>query len=231
MSSNPNDLISEIQSTLRSMAEAGCRGFDPKPESIEILNSWGAQHDSLDAVRNDLADCRRCPLAASRNHLVFGEGNPRARLMFIGEGPGYEEDRKGAPFVGPAGDLLTKIIQAMGLTRDQVYICNVVKCRPPKNRNPLPEEIQACLPFLQRQIDCIRPEFICTLGSVAVQSLLQTTEAITRLRGRFQNYQNIPVMPTFHPAYLLRNPDKKREVWDDIQKLMKEMGQKTEDGR
>ncbi len=213
------------------MAEAGCRGFDSIPESIEILNSWDARSDSLDAILKDLAECRRCSLAEGRNHLVFGEGNPEARLVFIGEGPGFEEDRKGAPFVGPAGELLTRIIQAMGLTRDQVYICNVVKCRPPKNRNPFPEEIQACLPFLERQIDCIRPEFICTLGAVAVQALLRTEESITLLRGRFQSYKNIAVMPTFHPAYLLRNPEKKKEVWEDVQKVMKQMRLKTEGKR
>jgi len=229
MCSNSNDLISDIQSTLRAMAEAGCRGFDPTPESIEILNSWDARSDSLNAVLSDLTECRRCPLAESRNHLVFGEGNPEARLVFVGEGPGYEEDRNGTPFVGRAGELLTKIIQAMGLTRDQIYICNVVKCRPPKNRNPLPEEIQACLPFLERQIDCIRPEFICTLGAVAAQTLLRTEGAITQLRGRFHTYKNISVMPTFHPAYLLRNPEKKREVWGDVQKLMKQMGLKLKD--
>jgi len=228
---NPNELIFDIQSTLRSMAKAGCRGFDLTSESIEILKSWDARSDSLDAILSDLAECRRCSLAESRNHLVFGEGNPEARLIFVGEGPGFEEDRKGAPFVGPAGELLTRIIQAMGLTRDQVYICNVVKCRPPKNRNPFPEEVQACLPFLERQIDCIRPEFICALGAVAARALLRTEEPITLLRGRFQRYKNIPVMPIFHPAYLLRNPDKKKEVWEDVQKLMKQMGLKLKDKR
>lgn len=144
--------------------------------------------------------------------------------MFVGEGPGAEEDRAGEPFVGDAGQLLTKIISAMKLSRDQVYICNIVKCRPPGNRIPEEDEIRACMPFLKRQIAAIRPEFICALGAVAAQAILKTDTTISKLRGRFHNYKGIKVMPTFHPAYLLRNPDRKREVWEDVQKIMKEYG-------
>jgi DNA polymerase len=152
---------------------------------------------------------------------VFGEGSPDAQVVFVGEGPGVEEDRCGQPFVGAAGKLLTKIIAAMGLTRETVYIGNIVKCRPPNNRNPEAEEICQCLPFLKRQLATINPRVICALGSVAARALLDTETPISRLRGRFYEFAGIPVMPTFHPAYLLRNPEKKRDVWDDVQQIMK----------
>jgi len=161
-------------------------------------------------------------LAAGRSHIVFGEGNPRAKLVFVGEGPGFEEDQQGRPFVGAAGQLLTKIIEAIHLTRGQVYICNIVKCRPPGNRTPLADEIETCAPFVERQIAAIKPDFICTLGGVAAQRILRTTEPISRLRGRFQDYNGIRVLPTYHPAYLLRNADKKRDVWEDMKLLIKE---------
>jgi DNA polymerase len=151
-------------------------------------------------------------------------------LVFVGEGPGYEEDRQGEPFVGAAGQLLTKIIQAMNLTRDQVYICNIIKCRPPGNRNPKADEIQTCSPFLVRQLKAIAPEFIVALGTFAAQTLLETSEPISRMRGRFYDYRGIKLMPTYHPAFLLRNPEKKRDVWEDVQKLMKEMGISTSTG-
>ena len=152
--------------------------------------------------------------------MVFGEGNPKADLMFVGEGPGYEEDHSARPFVGPAGQLLTRIIEAMHLTRDQVYICNVVKCRPPDNRNPEPAEIQMCRPFLERQIKTVGPKVICTLGTVATQALLDTDQSVSKLRGRFHDYAGIKVMPTYHPAYLLRQPDQKKLVWEDVKKIM-----------
>jgi DNA polymerase len=159
-------------------------------------------------------------LSGGRSHIVFGTGDPQADLVFVGEGPGFEEDRQGAPFVGSAGRLLTKIIQAMGLTRETVYICNVIKCRPPGNRNPLPGEIEQCFPFLKRQLEGIQPRVICALGSVAAKVLLGTDAPISRLRGRFHDYQGVPLMPTYHPAYLLRNPEKKREVWEDMKRIM-----------
>ena len=151
-------------------------------------------------------------------------GDPRARLVFVGEGPGYEEDQKGEPFVGAAGQLLTKIIQAIQLSRSEVYICNIVKCRPPGNRNPTQDEMAACLPFLRRQLSAVAPDFICALGSVAARTLLETETPISKLRGHFHHYMGIRVMPTYHPAYLLRNPEKKREVWEDMKMLMKAMG-------
>ena len=155
---------------------------------------------------------------------MFGEGNGAARLVFVGEGPGLEEDRSGRPFVGAAGQLLSKIIAAMSLHRDQVYICNVIKCRPPDNRNPQPDEIKACRPFLERQLASISPEVVCTLGTFATQCLLDSTAPISRLRGRFHDCNGIRLMPTFHPAYLLRNPERKREVWDDMKKIMALLG-------
>jgi DNA polymerase len=152
---------------------------------------------------------------------VLGEGDLRARLVFVGEGPGYEEDRQGRPFVGAAGQLLTKIIQAMNLRREDVYICNIIKCRPPGNRNPKPAEIKACKPFLVRQLRVIGPEIICALGTFAAQTLLKSDTPISRLRGNFFDFMGIRILPTYHPAYLLRNPDKKRDVWEDMKKLMR----------
>lgn len=176
---------------------------------------------ALAAIRAEIGDCTRCRLCAGRTHLVFGVGNPRARLMFVGEGPGHEEDRQGIPFVGRAGQLLNRIIEAMKMSRDDVYIANVVKCRPPENRAPLPDESATCLPFLRSQIEAIRPRAVCALGGVAVQALLETTVSISRIRGEFRSLPDgTPVMPTFHPAYLLRNPEKKKEVWEDMKKIL-----------
>ncbi len=183
----------------------------------------GAIH-GLDAVREELGECHRCRLGDTRTTLVFGTGNPRARLVFVGEAPGGDEDRQGIPFVGEAVQLLTKIIQAMGYGRDEIYICNVLKCRPPQNRNPQADEIEQCHPFLLRQLRAIGPEVIVALGSFAAQTLLKSKEPISKLRGVFHDYHGIPLMPTFHPAYLLRNPGAKREVWDDMQKVMKRLG-------
>ena len=180
---------------------------------------------SLEALRNHVGECRRCPLHKGRNKLVFGEGSPQARLVFVGEGPGADEDRVGRPFVGKAGGLLTRIIEnGMGLNREAVYICNIVKCHPPGNRDPEPEEIRACMPFLRDQIRIIKPEVICTLGRVAAQALFGANFKITLQRGRWQDYQGIPVMPTFHPAYLLRYPASKRQTWEDIQQVMAKLG-------
>jgi DNA polymerase len=178
----------------------------------------------LDEIRRELGDCQRCKLCRGRNTIVFGSGNPRAELVFVGEGPGEEEDRQGVPFVGKAGQLLTKMIEAMKFTRDDVYICNVVKCRPPNNRNPEPDEIEACEPFLKAQLSSIRPKVIVGLGKFAVQTLLRETTPITRMRGQWRTYEGIPLMPTFHPAYLLRSPDEKRLAWLDLQEVMKRFG-------
>ena len=179
-----------------------------------------AAHD-LPAIRNDLSNCTRCELGKTRTKLVFGTGNAEADLLFVGEAPGRDEDLKGEPFVGKAGELLTKIIEAINLKREDVYICNVLKCRPPENRNPLPEEIDSCEPFLIKQIEAIRPKVICALGKFASQTLLKSEAPISTLRGRFHNYHGVPLMPTYHPAFLLRNPKMKREVWQDIQLIQK----------
>lgn len=179
---------------------------------------------SLEELQADIGDCRRCKLHSGRTHVVFGVGNPNAKLMFVGEGPGRDEDLQGEPFVGRAGQLLTDIItKGMGLRREDVYIANVVKCRPPQNRNPEPDEVAACEPFLKKQIELIRPEIIVALGKFAVQTLTQSKIPITRLRGTWHAYMGIKLMPTFHPAYLLRNPADKKLVWEDIKKVMKEM--------
>jgi len=176
---------------------------------------------SLDELRAAIGDCRRCKLWSGRTHLVFGVGNPRAKVMFVGEGPGRDEDLQGVPFVGRAGQLLTDIItKGMGLKREDVYIANVVKCRPPENRNPEPDEVESCEPFLKKQVDLVGPKIIVALGKFAVQCLLQSKQPITRLRGQWHEYQGIRLMPTFHPAYLLRNPGDKKLVWEDIKKVI-----------
>ncbi|HXI89726.1 MAG TPA: uracil-DNA glycosylase [Blastocatellia bacterium] len=174
---------------------------------------------SLEAIREDIGDCQRCKLHEHRKTIVFGEGNPHAKLVFVGEGPGADEDASGRPFVGRAGQLLDKIIVAIGLKREDVYIANIVKCRPPGNRTPERDEVDTCEPFLLRQLACIRPEVIVALGSPAFQCLLRTREPITRARGEWREWNGVKVMPTFHPAFLLRSPEKKREVWEDMKKV------------
>jgi DNA polymerase len=177
----------------------------------------------LDAVRRELGDCQRCKLGAARRNLVFGVGDPQADLVFVGEAPGLHEDRQGEPFVGDAGILLTKMIGAMGLRREDVYILNVIKCRPPGNRDPEPDELAACEPFLIKQLEALHPKVIVTLGRYASQALLRESTGIKRLRGQWRNYQGIKLMPTFHPSYVLRAPDNKRLVWEDLQAVMKEL--------
>jgi len=179
--------------------------------------------ESLDAIRAELGDCCRCGLNMGRQKVVFGVGNPQARLVLVGEAPGREEDEKGEPFVGEAGRLLDRILFAMGLSRDEVYICNVLKCRPPNNRDPEPAEVASCEPFLIRQLAAIRPQIIVALGRFAIQTLLQSKAPISKLRGTWQQYQGIPLMPTYHPAYLLRNPNGKREVWSDMKQVMERL--------
>ncbi len=219
-------MLLEIETSLRLLAAHGYRGFTCTGHSLEKLEKWGKGRasfaETLESIHGDLGDCQRCKLASGRNHIVFGDGNAKAKLVFIGEGPGAEEDRQGQPFVGAAGQLLTRIIEAIKLSRSQVYICNIIKCRPPGNRNPESDEIKTCFPFLERQIAAIQPDFIIALGSFAAQTLLGTTTPISRLRGHFHVYRGIKVVPTYHPAYLLRNPDKKRDVWEDMKMLMKE---------
>ena len=228
----------EIAEHLRYFAEMGVEGVSkdvkwrqramvsdtvaesPADSSVAVADS-ATVSDTLELIKADIGDdCRRCKLCTmGRSQIVFGVGNPRARLMFVGEAPGEEEDKRGEPFVGRAGQLLTKIIEAIGLTREQVYIANVIKCRPPGNRNPEADEVEQCEPYLFRQIDVIKPRVIVPLGKFAAQSLLKTMDPITRLRGRQFDYRGAALIPTFHPAYLLRNPSAKREVWEDMKKV------------
>lgn len=220
---------------LKMWAESGV-DFVPAGKTIEESGHLGvsqiekagaavgedAVHEALENLRlNEIGNCTRCPLHKGRTHIVFGVGNPMAKLMFVGEGPGADEDRQGEPFVGKAGQLLTRMIEAMGLKRSEVYIANIVKCRPPDNRNPEPVEIATCIPFLKQQIEMIKPRVLVCLGKVAAQALLQTEISITKLRGEFQAYGDIQLMPTYHPAFLLRNPAMKRPVWEDLKKVMK----------
>jgi uracil-DNA glycosylase family 4 len=199
----------------------------PAPAPIELLSRYPGLEKTatLEELSAFIGDCQRCKLAPLRTHLVFGVGNPQADLMFVGEAPGADEDARGEPFVGRAGQLLTDIIErGMGLSRADVYICNVIKCRPPDNRNPEPDEVAACEPFLMRQIDLVRPRAIVALGTFAVQALLKVKTPISRLRGNWQEVRGVKLMPTFHPAYLLRSPGEKRLVWQDIQEVMKLLG-------
>lgn len=193
-------------------------GLERVPKGAPKSKTGGGE--TLEDIRKDIGDCTRCRLCKERTHIVFGVGNPEARLMFVGEGPGRDEDRQGEPFVGRAGQLLNKIIEAMGMKREDVYIGNIVKCRPPENRAPLPDEAATCMPFLERQIVAVKPQVIVCLGSVAMQYLLGTERKISTIRGLWQDYQGIRVMPTYHPAFLLRNPNMKRPVWEDMQKVM-----------
>ncbi len=184
-----------------------------EPGTVSVRDS------SLEEVRDDLGDCQRCKLCQDRTHIVFGAGNPQARLVFVGEGPGVEEDRQGLPFVGRAGQLLTRMIEAIQMRRDEVYICNVVKCRPPGNRTPQEDEITACSPFLVRQLAVLQPEVICCLGLTAAQTLLQVRTPIGRLRGEIHSFGGARLVATYHPAYLLRNPPAKRHVWEDLKRI------------
>jgi DNA polymerase len=201
--------------------------FEAAPAATDGLEPAAA----LKLLREEIGDCTRCKLHPTRTHIVFGVGDPAAQLMFVGEAPGEDEDRQGEPFVGKAGQLLTRIIQAMGLTRRQVYIANILKCRPPGNRNPEPDEIGRCSPFLARQIGIIRPQVICALGTFAAQTVLGSAQRISALRGQFHDLPPelaggaaVKVMPTFHPAYLLRNPGDKKRVWQDMQLIMRHLG-------
>jgi len=194
------------------------------PSAIKPVKAgFKTKEKQLKQVCQEMANCQLCPLGKTRKNLVFGVGNPEARIVFVGEAPGADEDEQGLPFVGRAGQLLTDIIvKGMKLERKNVYICNILKCRPPNNRNPLPEEINKCEPFLKKQLQIISPEIICALGTFAARTLLKTDIPISALRGRFHSYEGIKLMPTYHPAYLLRNPSAKKQVWEDVQLIMKE---------
>jgi uracil-DNA glycosylase family 4 len=217
MDENINELISDLKTYLEYLKGMGINSLPvaedvpektPRPETLVLAD-----------VRKELGDCRRCKLHRTRKTIVFGEGNEKASLMFIGEGPGYDEDVQGRPFVGKAGQLLTKIIESINLSREEVYIANIIKCRPPQNRNPERDEIERCNPFLMKQIQVIQPKMICALGTFSAQTLLKTDTKITALRGKLFDLEGIKVIPTYHPAFLLRNPERKREVWEDMRKI------------
>ncbi len=195
-----------------------------EPEKAQANEPAPGNPADWDGLRSALKDCRRCRLSEARSNVVFGEGNINAELMFIGEGPGEDEDSTGRPFVGRAGQLLTKMIEAMKYKREEVYIANVVKCRPPGNREPFKDEVDACIGFLNTQIDLIRPKVIICLGSTSAEHLLKLGLRISQIRGKFQDYHGIKVMPTFHPAFLLRNETRKKDVWSDLKLVMAELG-------
>lgn len=223
------EAISNIKKILSGSIDTGIEFPPLREQSSPARTETSGTRETLEDLICQLGDCRRCQLSNERKNIVFGEGDSNARLMFIGEGPGADEDAAGRPFVGRAGELLTRIIEnGIGLKREEVYICNIVKCRPPGNRDPERGEIDSCIPFLKKQIEVIRPEVICTLGKIAAGELLNREFKITKERGRWQTYLNIPVMPTYHPAYIIRNPGRERqlkgEVWEDIQKIMVLLG-------
>ncbi len=236
---DPATIISSLGAYLEELRESGVDGFpvdaagsilrDPDSRAVpahgeKLASSAGAPPETLDKIRKNLGECQRCKLGSTRKTLVFGTGNPKARLVFVGEGPGADEDAKGEPFVGDAGRMLNRIITAMGLKREEVYICNVVKCRPPGNRNPEADEITACSPFLLRQITAVKPDVIVALGKFASQTLLETKEPISKLRGKFRDFHGVPLMPTYHPSYLLRtggNSDSFWDVWEDMVQVLR----------
>ncbi len=222
------DSREQLAEQLAFLTELGIDGLSRDP-AWRSRGEESVPREDLPSIRADLGDCTRCKLAGlGRRQIVFGVGNPHARLMFVGEAPGRDEDLQGIPFVGRAGQLLTKMIEAMGLKREDVYIANVIKCRPPENRNPEPDEVASCEPFLFRQVESIRPVVIVAMGTFAAQTLLKTQDAISRLRGRVYRYGGSKLVPTFHPAYLLRSPDKKRDAWEDLKRaksLLDDAGQ------
>ena len=209
-----NDLKNKTKEYVKIESQFGNKDF---------LSSGEDRQVQLDELSGEIGKCAKCELHLRRKNVVPGEGNPNAELIFIGEAPGRDEDEQARPFVGRAGKLLTKIIQAMGMERSDVFIANIIKCRPPNNRNPYPYEIESCEPYLLKQLDIIKPKIICTLGKFATQSLLKEEISISKVRGKFCDYHGIKLMPTYHPAYLLRNPSEKRPVWEDMKKIMKHL--------
>jgi uracil-DNA glycosylase len=231
MARNVKEIVEDVKSYLEYLKEMGIGGLPVEPEQQKPVSKSRSpfqsriqsKGDTLEEIRSALGECRRCKLHQTRKTIVFGDGNSKAKLMFIGEGPGFDEDVQGRPFVGRAGQLLTKIIESIKLKREDVYIANIIKCRPPQNRNPQPDEIEACHGFVLAQIEAIKPKVICALGTFAAQTLLQTDAKISSLRGRFHDVKGIKVMPTYHPAFLLRNPERKKDVWEDMKKIAEEL--------
>jgi DNA polymerase len=214
-------MLEELKKYFKFLPSLGIREIYLSSQAKEIFEKMRSKKELLEEIRQKLGECKRCKLYQTRHHIVFGEGNPEAKLVLVGEAPGREEDLQGRPFVGAAGQLLTKMLKAIALSREEVYICNVVKCRPPGNRNPQPDEIEACLPFLLDQLKVINPKVICTLGTISTHALLNTNIAVSKLRGQIHEWHGIKLIPTFHPAYLLRNPAQKRLVWEDLQLIRK----------
>jgi uracil-DNA glycosylase family 4 len=223
MNPKAREIIADLRSHLEYLKGIGIESIPLSETKATVSHSSRSPLPqmtlTLEGIREELGDCRRCKLHRTRRTIVFGEGNKKAKLMFVGEGPGYDEDVQGRPFVGKAGQLLTKILQSIHFQREEVYITNIIKCRPPQNRNPEPGEIECCHPFLLKQISAIQPQIICALGTFAAQTLLKTDTKISALRGRFYDLAGMKVLPTYHPAYLLRNPERKREVWEDMKKI------------
>src|SRR5438552_5963470 len=221
----------EITAQLQFFRDIGVETLDlsvvhhveTRVETMKDAQPQPASSLTLESIRAEIGDCQRCKLAPTRTNIVFGSGNPNAELVFVGEAPGSDEDQQGLPFVGRAGQLLTKIIESINIKREDVYICNVLKCRPPENRNPEPDEVASCNPFLKKQLAAIRPKVVCCLGTFAAQTVLQTAAPISKLRGKFFDMDGMRVIATFHPAYLLRSPDKKREVWEDMKQIRAEL--------
>jgi len=236
-SMSPRSALPLTPSTLRvasatATAPTPASIFAPRPAVPSLFDSMNrVSNDTLLKVREDLGDCKRCKLHKGRKNIVFADGNPKADLVFVGEGPGADEDAQGLPFVGRAGKLLTQMIEAMGLRRQDVYICNVVKCRPPENRLPEKDEIAECSPFLFRQLDVISPKVIVCLGACAAQTLLETNRGISQFRGQWLDFRGSKLLATYHPAYLLRNPSAKGEVWKDLQKVMAVLGLEVKKGK
>jgi DNA polymerase len=232
MNQKVEELIADLKSYLFYLRDMGIEALPAR----EGQSDMGSHHSpplrftapTLDEIRKELGNCTRCKLHRSRRTIVFGEGNGKAKLMLIGEGPGFDEDLQGRPFVGKAGQLLTQILHSIHLQREEVYITNIIKCRPPQNRNPEPDEIESCNPFLMKQIRAIQPKIICALGTFSAQTLLNTDVKITALRGKVHDMAGIKVLPTYHPAYLLRNPERKREVWEDMKQISKWMKESDE---
>jgi DNA polymerase len=222
---SPDQMIHDIQNYFHFLASMGCRGFDLSGETMERMQQWGSgicfDHDTMASLEKMARDCRRCRLSGSRRKVVFGSGDPKAGLMFIGDYPDAGDEEQGLPFTGEKGELFTRIIQAMGLTKENVYVCNALICRPPEGREPLQEEMDACRYLLQRQIRIIQPEIICTFGPISTKAVLNTSEPFAVLRGRFHQYDRIMVMPTYHPALLLKDAGRKRDVWEDMKLVMK----------
>jgi DNA polymerase len=228
---NPNELADQLQFFRDIGVDSLALWKDPTANPVAVpqiaiskeTTPISEEIVTLDSIRAEIGDCQRCKLAPKRTNIVFGSGNPNAELVFVGEAPGFDEDQQGLPFVGRAGQLLTKIIESINLKREDVYICNVLKCRPPENRNPEPDEVASCNPFMKKQLAAIRPKIVCCLGTFAAQTVLQTVAPISKLRGKFYDMDGMRIIATFHPAYLLRSPDKKREVWEDMKQIRAEL--------